>query len=70
MITKMVGNRSFIHTTRNGKRSRSQRLKNGIPKDLSWHSFNIYVSDLPTTVSRKHAYADDLAIIMYAVEGC
>jgi len=25
--------------------------------------FNIYISDLPTTVSRKHAYADDLAIL-------
>jgi len=26
---------------------------------------NIYISDLPTTISRKYAYADDLAI-MYA----
>jgi len=25
--------------------------------------FNIYTSDLPTTVSRKYAYADDLAIM-------
>ena len=24
--------------------------------------FNIYISDLPSTVSRKHTYADDLAI--------
>jgi len=37
--------------------------------------FNIYISDLPTTVSRKYTYADDLAI-MHAdgdwqlVEGC
>ena len=25
--------------------------------------FNIYISDLPTTVSRKYAYADDLAMM-------
>ena len=25
--------------------------------------FNIYISDLPTTVNRKYAYADDLAIM-------
>ena len=24
--------------------------------------FNIYISDLPITISRKHAYANDLAI--------
>jgi len=27
--------------------------------------FNIYISDLPTTISRKYAYADDL-VIMHA----
>ena len=26
--------------------------------------FNIYISDLPETTSRKHGYADDLAIIL------
>jgi len=36
--------------------------------------FNIYISDLPTTISRKYAYADDLAIMhadggWQAVEG-
>jgi len=36
--------------------------------------FNIYISDLPTTVSRKYAYADGLAIMhsdrdWQAVEG-
>ena len=36
--------------------------------------FNIYISDLPTTVSRKYEYADDLAIMhadgdWQAVEG-
>jgi len=37
--------------------------------------FNTYISDLPATVYRKYAYADDLAIVhadgdWQAVEGC
>ena len=44
------------------------------PEEEEWHPtgirpnthlFNIYISDLPTTVSRNYAYANDLAI-MYA----
>jgi len=40
---------------------------------IPW-SQSIYISDLPTTVSRKYAYADDLAIMhadgdWLAVEG-
>jgi len=37
---------------------RSQRR----PHLLARLFFNIYISDLTTTVSRKYAYADDLAI--------
>jgi len=76
MITELVGNRSFTLTTGNGKRSRFRRLKNGVPQGsvLAPFLFNIYISDLPTTVSRKYAYADDLAIMhadgdRQAVEG-
>jgi len=63
-------------TTGNGQRSRLRRLKNGFPQGsvLAPLLFNIYISDLPTAISRKYAYADDLAIIhadgnWQAVEG-
>jgi len=76
MIMEMVGNRSFTLTTRNGERSRLRRLKNGVPQRsvLAPLLFNINTSDLPATISRKYAYADDLAIIhadgdWLAVEG-
>ena len=76
MIMEMVGNRSFTLTTGNGQRSRLRRLKNGVPQRsvLAPLLFNIYISDLPTTISRTYAYADDPAIIhadgnWQAVEG-
>jgi len=72
----MVGNRSFTLTTGNGKKRRLRPLKNGVPQRsvLAPLLFNIYISELPTNVSRKCAYADDLAIMhadgnWQAVEG-
>jgi len=56
--------------------SSRSRLRNGVPQGsvLAHLLFNIYIPDLPTTVSRKYAYADDLAIMdadgdWQAVEG-
>jgi len=76
MIMEMVGNRSFTLATGNGQMSRLRRLKNGDPQGsvLAPLLFNIYTSDLPATISRKYAYADDLAIMhadgdWLAVEG-
>jgi len=76
MIMEMVSNRSFTLTTGNSKRSRLRRLKNGVLQVsvLGLLLYNIYLSDLPTTASRKYAYADDLAIMhangdWQAVEG-
>ena len=67
---------AFTLTTGNGKRSTLRGLKNGVPQGfvLAPLLFNIYISDLPNTVSRKYAYADDLAIMhadgdWQAVEG-
>ena len=61
MIMEMVSNRSFTLTTGNAQRSRLRRLKNGVPHGsvLAPLLFNIYISDLPATISRKYAYADD-----------
>ena len=65
MIMEMVGNHSFTLTAGNGKWSTLRRLKNGIPQGsvLAPLLFNIYISDLPTLVSRKYSYADDLEIM-------
>ena len=73
MIMEMVDNRS---SSGNGKRGRLRCLKSGVPQGsvLAPFLFNTYISELPTTVSRKYAYADDLAIMhadgdSQAVEG-
>ena len=65
MIMELVQNRSFTLTTGDGKRSRLRRLKNGVPQGsvLAPLLFNIYTYDLPALVSRKYAYADDLALL-------
>ena len=65
MIMEMVGNRSFTLITGNGQRSRLRRLKKGVPQGsiLAPLLFNIYISDLSTTLSRKYACADDLAVM-------
>ena len=65
MIMELVRNRSFTLTTGDSKRSRLRRLKNGVPQGsiLAPLLFNINVYDLPLTVSRRYAYADDLALL-------
>ena len=65
MIMELVRNRSFTLTTGDSKRSRLRRLKNGVQQGsvLAPLLFNIYVYDLPSTVSRRYAYADDLVLL-------
>ena len=65
MIMEFVRNRSFTLTTGDSKQSRLHRLKNGVPQGsvLSLLLFNIYTYDLPSMISRKFVYADDLALL-------
>ena len=65
-IMEMMSNRSFVVHTSDGQRSRLRRMKNGVPQGsvLSPMLFNISISDLPETTSRKYDYADDPAIIL------
>ena len=65
MIMELVRNRRFTLTTVDSKQSRLRRPKNGVPQGLVLVPllFNIYTYDLPSMISRKFAYADDLALL-------
>ena len=65
MIMELVRNRSFTLTIGDNKQSRLRLLKNGVPQELILAPllFNIYTYDLPSMISRKFAYADDLALL-------
>ena len=65
LIMELVRKQSFNLNTGAGKQSRLHRPKNGITQGsvLAPLLFNIYTYDLPATVGRKFAYADDLAIL-------
>ena len=65
MIMELVRNRSFTLTTGDSKQSRLRRLENDVPQRsvLAPLLFNIYTYDLPSMISRKFAYADDLALL-------
>ena len=65
MIMELVRNRSFTLTTGDSKQSRLRRLKNDVPQGsvLASLLFNIYTYGLPSMISGKFAYADDLALL-------
>ena len=65
MIMELIRNRSFTLSIGDSKRSRLRRLRNGLPQRsvLAPLLFNIYTYDLPSTISQKYAYADDLALM-------
>ena len=65
MIMELVRNQSFTLTTGDSKQSRLHSLKSGVLQGsvLAFLLFNIYTYDLPSMISRKFAYADDLALL-------
>ena len=65
MIMELVRNRNFTLITGDSKQSRLRCLKNGVPQGsvLAPLLFKIYTYDLPSMISRKFAYADDLALL-------
>ena len=65
MMMELVRNPSFTLATGDSKQSKLRRLKNGIPQGsvLAPLLFNINTYDLPSMISRKFAYADDLALL-------
>ena len=65
MIMEIVRNQSFILTTGDSMQSRLRRLKNGVLLGLVLAPllFNIYTYDLPSMISIKFSYADDLALL-------
>ena len=65
LIMEVVRNRSFTLTTSDSKQSRLRCFKNSVPQRsvLAPLLFNIYMYDLPSMISIKFAYADDLALL-------
>ena len=65
LIMERVRNHSFTLTTGTGLQSRLRLLKNDVPQKsaLAPLLLNIYIHDLPVTISRKLAYAVDFAIM-------
>ena len=65
MIMEFVQNRSFTLTTNDSKQNRLRHLKNSIPQGsvLAPLLFNIYTYNLPSMISRKFDYADELALL-------
>ena len=64
-IVERISNRSFVLKTSDGQQSRQCRLKSGVPQGsiLAPLLLNIYIHDLPDTISKNYGYADNLAIL-------
>lgn len=63
LINNMLSNRIF-RVSLNDDHSKARKLSNGLPQGsvLAPLLFNLYISDLPETASRKFGYADDLSL--------
>lgn len=63
LINNMLSNRLF-QVFMNYDKSEMKKLNNGLPQGsvLAPLLFNLYIHDIPNTISKKFAYADDIAI--------
>ena len=63
LLSSILSNRRF-RACLSDQSSNVRTLNNGLPQGsvLAPTLFNIYVSDMPTTISNKFAYADNLAL--------
>lgn len=63
LLNNMLCDRSFQIIT-GGSKSRIRKLHNGLPQGsvLAPVLFSLYTSDIPPTMAKKYAYADDLAL--------
>ena len=70
-IVELISNRSFLLKISDGRQSRLRRVKNGVPQGsvLAPMLFNIYIHDIPDTISKKYGFSDDLDILTTHREG-
>ena len=59
-----LSNRRLVLRISDGQESRARRLMNGVPQGsiLANCFLNVYISDIPTTLSTKLAYSDALTL--------
>ena len=64
MLPAKILIRSLILRTQSRLKSRCRTLINGVPQGsvLAPLLFNLYTHDMPSTISKKYIYADDLAL--------
>jgi len=63
LLNEMLSNRTFTVHLRE-THSKSRKLNDGLPQGsvLAPILFNLYISDLPKTISRKFIYTDDITL--------
>ena len=63
-IMELLTNRSFVLYTDHEQSSKPYRLKNGVAQGsvLAPFLYNLYTADLPSTLSTRYIYADDVAL--------
>ena len=64
-VMELLTNRSFTLRTCDGKIIRLRLIHNGVTQgcNLAPTLFNIYISDIPKTPSKRYGYADDLVLL-------